>query len=107
MQWQVTTPHPPFPSNVGLPETSHVRHPRFQAETSLSGHARIADIEAICQQAVMISGIVVLIGIFLASLWSAILISRRKNAIFGIIGGFIVGAISWLTASMIFYYLGS
>jgi urea transporter len=55
----------------------------------------------------MISGIVVLIGIFLASLWSAIFISRRKNAIFGIIGGFIVGAISWLTASMIFYYLGS
>jgi hypothetical protein len=54
----------------------------------------------------MVWGILVLVGIFVASLWSAILIARRWNLALGVIGGFAVGAVGWLTATMLFWYFG-
>jgi len=55
----------------------------------------------------MFWGVVTLIGIFIVSLWTAIAIARRKTVILGMISGFSVGVLGWLTATFLFYYAQS
>jgi hypothetical protein len=53
----------------------------------------------------MVWGVITLLGIFILSPLSAILIYRRwKSATLGVAGGFAIGAVGWLIATMLFWY---
>ena len=57
------------------------------------------------ESAGLIRGLIVLLGIFVLSLYSAILIyRRRKSAALGVLGGVVIGVVAWLCATMLFWY---